>query len=176
MADNQEPVILELAPLPREQVGPFLLLGVSKTADQEEIEANWAQRIIWARKKQLRIPLEDVNWARETINSPEKRVRADITSLNADTGERILQQLASRLGGKKAGRPAWQLLDREKALADYSAPTEVPDYRQVRSTITAPDVPQDVPAVLRLLEELAGEPLDPWSLTLSADSNRGAAE
>ena len=28
-----EPVVLELAPLPREQVGPFLLLGLDKDAD-----------------------------------------------------------------------------------------------------------------------------------------------
>ena len=32
----------ELASLPREQVGPFLLLGLDKTADKEQIEANWA--------------------------------------------------------------------------------------------------------------------------------------
>src|SRR5712691_8938717 len=98
MSNSQDPVILELAPLPREQIGPFILLGLSKTADQEEIEANWAQRVIWARKKQFRIPLEDVNWARETINSSEKRVRADIASLNADTAEKTLQRLSARSG------------------------------------------------------------------------------
>src|SRR5580700_6929196 len=102
MSDNQEPVVLELAPLPREQLGPFLLLGLSKTADQEEIEANWAQRVIWARKKQYRIPLEDVNWARETINSSERRVKADLVSLNADTAERALEQRSEeRRGGKE---------------------------------------------------------------------------
>ena len=50
------PIVLELAPLPREQVGPFLLLGVDKTAAKEEIEANWAQRVIWARKGQVKTP------------------------------------------------------------------------------------------------------------------------
>ena len=28
-----EPVVLDLAPLPREQIGPFLLLGLDKDAD-----------------------------------------------------------------------------------------------------------------------------------------------
>ena len=37
------PVVLELAFLPREQVGPFLLLGVDKTQGKDQIEANWAQ-------------------------------------------------------------------------------------------------------------------------------------
>jgi hypothetical protein len=176
MSDSQEPVILELAPLPREQIGPFLLLGLSKTADQEEIEASWAQRVIWARKKQCRVPLEDVNWARETINSPERRVRADVASLNVDTADGVLHQLASRYAGKDPRGPAWQPLDREKPLADYTPATAVPDAREVRAAITIPDVPADVPAVARLLEDLAREPLDPWGLTLPPDTNRGTAE
>lgn len=41
MAEHSEPVVLELAPLPREQIGPFLLLGLEKDADREQIEASW---------------------------------------------------------------------------------------------------------------------------------------
>ena len=33
MARLHTPIVLELAPLPREQVGPFLILGLSKDAD-----------------------------------------------------------------------------------------------------------------------------------------------
>ena len=33
-------IVLELAPIPREQVGPFLLLGLDKSADKDQIEAN----------------------------------------------------------------------------------------------------------------------------------------
>ena len=62
MADEHEPVVLELAALPREQLGPFLLLGLDKNADAEAIEASWAQRVIWARKNQIRTPLGDINW------------------------------------------------------------------------------------------------------------------
>src|SRR5579884_2182683 len=98
MPPPTEPVVLELAPLPREQIGPFLILGLDKDADKDQIEANWARRVIWARKNQTRLPLEDINWARETVNDPDKRLRADVTSLNADTSDGTLRRLAQRFG------------------------------------------------------------------------------
>src|SRR5918999_1359474 len=82
-----EPIILELAPLPREQVGPFLLLGLDKTAVKEAIDAAWAQRLIWARKG---------------INDPDRRVRADASSLNLDLAEGVMRKLADRFSGKTA--------------------------------------------------------------------------
>jgi len=168
MANQQDPIVLELAPLPREEVGPFLLLGLAKTADKEAIEANWAQRVIWSRKKLFRIPLEDVNWAREVINDPERRVRADVVGLNVDTAEGVLDRLAQRYGGGKGRGPGWQPLDWEKPLADYSPATPVPDPDEVKSTIRVPDMPQDVLAVRRLLEQFLREPLDPWAISLSS--------
>jgi hypothetical protein len=154
------PIILELAPLPREQVGPFLLLGVEKTADKEQIEANWAQRVIWARKDQVKTPLEDVNWAREVIQDAERRTRADAASLNLDTTDGVLRRILQRCGGPQG--PGTRPLDVEKDLADYTPPGEVPDMEAVRAAITVPDVPQEVPAARRLLEQLVDEPLDPW--------------
>jgi hypothetical protein len=176
MANHQEPVILELAPLPREQVGPFLLLGVPKTADQEQIEASWAQRVIWSRKKQFRIPLEDVNWAREVINDPERRVRADATSLNLDTGDELLRRLAERHGKGGRGGPVLVPLDVEKDLSGYTPATEVPDPEEVRGTIRVPEVPRDMPQVGHLLREFVREPLDPWKINLSLEPNKGSAE
>jgi hypothetical protein len=153
------PVVLELAPLPREQVGPFLLLGLDKTAGKEEIEANWADRVKWARKGLIKTPLEDVNWAREVIRDPDKRVRADAASLNLDTTAGVLRRLSERYGGTAAGaRP----LDVEKPLADYTPAGEVPDPDAERAAVTVPDVPAEVPAARQLLERLAREPLDPW--------------
>ena len=38
MAKHSEPVVLELAALPREQMGPFLLLGIDKSAGKSAIE------------------------------------------------------------------------------------------------------------------------------------------
>src|SRR5260370_41921874 len=103
MAKN-EPVVLELAALPREQIGPFLLLGLSKDADKDQIDAQWADRIKMSRRQALKVPLEDVNWAREMLKEPDKRVRADAASLNSDTSDGTLRELARRYSGT-AGQP-----------------------------------------------------------------------
>src|SRR5437588_10194862 len=112
MADKHEPVVLELAPLPREQIGPFLILGLDKDADKDQIEANWARRVIWARKGQTRLPLEDINWAREAVSDPDKRLRCDVLSLNLDLSDGTLRRLGQRYGVTGAA-PAvgWQPLD-----------------------------------------------------------------
>jgi hypothetical protein len=167
MGRSAEPVVLELATLPREQVGPFLLLGLDKTSDKETLDAHWAERLKWARKGLSKVPLEDINWAREILNDIERRIRADSASLNADTNDGVLAQFAERFGVKegKAAR-MWQALDEEKALADYRPAAEVPDANEIRAALRAPDVPDDVPAVPLLLERLAQQPLDPWAIDL----------
>lgn len=170
MPNQQDPVVLELAPLPREQLGPFLLLGVDKTADKEQIEASWAQRILWARKNQIRLALADINWAREVLHDADRRVRADAASLNPDTTAGVLGRLVQQDGPGGTG-PAWQPLDEEKSLADYVPATEVPDVAEVRAAITVPDVPAEAPIVPQLLQQLVQEPVHPWSLDLPTDSN-----
>ena len=65
MAKGPEPVVLELATLSREQIGPYLLLGLDKSADKEKIDANWADRVKMAFKQLLKVPREDVNWAHD---------------------------------------------------------------------------------------------------------------
>lgn len=166
MAKNFEPVVLELAPLPREQIGPFLLLGLDKDAGKEVIEANWAKRVIWARKQQIRIALEDVNWAREVLNDAERRVREDASSLNADTTECTLRNLSKRYS--EQGAAGWQPIDIEKPLEDYTPDVEVPDPESIRSAIAVPDIPEEVPAAAGLLRQLVEQPLDPWSFQLNS--------
>lgn len=169
MSQDQTPVVLELASLPREQIGPFLLLGVEKDANDEQIEANWAQRVIWARKNQLGVPLEDINWAREILREMDRRIRADAASLNADTIEGTLWQLAARFGFDGSGGPSWQPHDHEKPLADYTPATEVPAYPEVQAGIIVPEAPTDLPMVASLLKQLASEPIDPWSVDLASN-------
>jgi len=166
---NNTPIILELAPLPREQIGPFLLLGVDKLANKEQIEANWAQRVIWARKGQSKVPLEDINWARECLNDLEKRVRADAASLNADTTAGVLRRLTERYAGKTSPSPGCVPLDVEKPLAGYTPPTEIPDASELRSAIVIPEVPQEYPAIQKILDEFLAQPLDPWKLEIESD-------
>jgi hypothetical protein len=165
MANNGDPVVLELASLPREQAGPFLLLGLDKTADKEKIESNWADRIRWSRKGQLKVPLEDVNWARTMLADLESRLRADSASLNADLTEAVLGRLAYRFGVGGGGL-RWNPLDHEKSLADYAPQAEMPDAAAVAAEVVLPEVPDDLPAVSYLLDQLSTAPLDPWALAL----------
>jgi len=177
MPDNPEPVVLELAPLPRDQIGPFLLLGIEKDADQEAIENAWAKRLKQARRQQLDIGLEDINWAREVVKDPERRVRADAGSLNLDTVEGVLRRLAERFGGQASGAPAWQPRDREIDLSTYTPAVEVPDAEAVRAAIVVPAPERKTPFVATLLEEIAREAsgLDPWKLPLPAQATEEPA-
>jgi hypothetical protein len=165
MSDS-EAIVLELAPLPREQTGPFLILGVDKDADAEQVEAQWARRVIWARKGQITVPLQDINWAREVLNDAERRVRADVGSLNTDTLDQALREVTFRFGVGDASGPAWQAYDVEKPLEDYTPAAEVPDVEALLQSIAPPPPAFEVPAALKLLEEFAREPLDPWQIQL----------
>jgi hypothetical protein len=164
MSKNPEPVVLELAPLPREQIGPFLLLGIEKDADLEQIETGWATRLKQARRQQIDIGLEEINWAREVLKDPDKRVRADAGSLNVDTADRILKGLGERFGGLASGSAAWQPRDCEKDLRDYTPSVEMPDTEAVRAAIVVPMPARETPFVARLLEEVAAAAaqIDPW--------------
>jgi hypothetical protein len=167
MGRDGEPVVLELATLPREQVGPFLLLGLDKTAGKVTVDAHWAERLKWARKGISKVPLEDINWAREMLGDLERRIRADAASLNVDTSDGIVGRLAERYGAQE-GRTVrtWQALDCEKALADYLPPADMPDLDAVRAALSVPDIPEAVPAASLLLERFAQQPLDPWAIDL----------
>jgi hypothetical protein len=178
MATN-EPVVLELASLPREQTGPFLLLGLDKTADKEKMESNWADRVRRARKGQLKVPLEDVNWARNILADVEGRLRADSASLNVELSDGLLARLASRFGvGAERGGIRWSPLERPWPAADGAASVAVPDIGELAAGVVLPEVPDELPAVRALLERLANAPLDPWELDLphSSDSGQPAAE
>jgi hypothetical protein len=167
MSESAEPIVLELAGLPREQVGPFLLLGLDKTAERPAVDAHWADRIKRSRKGQVKVPLEDVNWARDQLAGDDAWVRADAASLNADTCEAVVADLLRRFGGE-GGQPTrlWQPLDGEKDLSDYNPPADVPDPESVRAALAAPEIPQELPAAGTLLAELARQPIDPWGVDL----------
>jgi hypothetical protein len=167
-------VVLELAPLPREQIGPFLLLGIEKDADAEQIESGWAERLKQARKQQIDIALEDINWAREMLRDPEKRVRADAASLNVDITEGVLRRLEQRFGGQD-GETKWQPLDWEKDLRHYTPAVEAPAPESVRAAIVVPEPSREIPAVGRLVEDFARTALalDPWAIPLPRTEGEG---
>ena len=162
MSDNSHlnHVPIALPPLPREQVGPFLILGVSKDAGDETIEAAWAQRVLWARQGKTAIPLEDIHWARAVLRDPDQRLAADVASLNPDTAGDELRRLTELWNLN--GRPSWPPLDPEPSAVD----ADLPDPAAIRPTVPAPAVPVDLPGVARWLEQFARGPLDPWGLNL----------
>jgi hypothetical protein len=156
------PSAVDLGPLPRHQIGPFLTLGVDKDADIDTVEAAWAQRLIWARKDLVNITLEDINWARDALKDMEKRIRADASSLNLETTDRLLGALRQRFQGKSAESGSCKPIDVEKSLASYVPPTPVPATDEVRQTLPLPKAPRDVPATPLALAEGLLRPLDPW--------------
>jgi hypothetical protein len=162
------PVMLQLAPLPRTQIGPFLLLGVDNDADRETVESCWAQRLIWARKGQTRSSLEDINWAREVMSSTEQRIRADAVSLNIDVTDGTLRKLRERFQGKRPSDVGARPLDVEKWLGDYAPAVPVPTVDELRQQVQIPELPREVPAVRVLLEDFARTPVDPWQVDLDA--------
>src|SRR6266849_5679128 len=127
------PIVLQLAPLPRTQIGPFLILGVDKDASRETIEAAWAEKAKQARRGQVKTPLEDINWAREMLMSKESRVRCDAVALNIDTTDGALKKLKERYQGKQQQvEIRCKPIDTEKWLADYAPPTAMPPVAQIR--------------------------------------------
>jgi len=160
------PVVLDLAPLPREQVGPFLMLGLPKEATKEQLEENWSLRVIWARRGTLKVPLEDVNWARDILNDKDRRLKADVASFNLDACDSLVRSLVRRYTGGTKGALLWQPLECEKPLADYEPPADVPTIESVRSAVVVPELPEDVPAVTPLIRQLAQANLDPWNLDI----------
>lgn len=151
------PVILELAPLGRDQMGPFLILGLDKICDKEAIEAGWAQRLIRARKNLIKTPLEDINWAREVLSDSQRKLQADAGSLNLETTAGTF----AKLGQPRKG---CQPIDVEKDLRNASTPLALPDADELRQAIAAPEMPREVPTIATMLEEFVRQPLDPWSV------------
>src|SRR5262249_20261812 len=149
----------------------FLLLGLDKHADAEALEAHWAERLKLARRQQLAVSLVDINWARDNLRDPERRIRADVTTLNIDLRDRYLGKLAERF--QAAAGVRCQPIDVEKNLAKYQPPIDLPDADAVRAAIPAPEIPEEFPAALRLLEEFVAPPVDPWALPLPVVSPAG---
>ena len=165
MNDLPEPIVLELASLPREKIGPFIFLGLEKDAGPEEIEAHWAQRLIWARKNLIPIALTEINWAREVLNDPDKRVRADAASLNVDVTPRVLEDLTQRYGADPAG-PSWWPMQVDQPPSENLPPVHIPDPEEIRRAIPIPEVPDDLPGVSWMLDQFLKEPIDPWDLKI----------
>jgi hypothetical protein len=163
---SDESLVLELVALPRDQVGPFLLLGLDKDATPEQIEAHWAQRVLWARKGRIRTPLEDINWAREVLRDADQRAVAEVASLNVVLSDGYLHKLAESFGleGRPgtATRPQWQPLEKEEGgrMKDEEESIDPPSV----SPPSLEEVMAEFPSAVELLRRAVQEPIDPWSV------------
>jgi hypothetical protein len=164
--DRNDDAPLATPPMPRERMGPFMILGVSKDAGNESIEAAWAQRVLWARQGKTRIPLVDIHWARAVLREPAQRLAADAASLNPDVAAEELRRLTK--AWHLDNRPAWAPHDPEPPAEE----SPVPDLDEARAGVTAPAVPVDLPGVARWLDAFAHGPLDPWGLNLPSAESR----
>ncbi len=165
MAD--EPIMLDLAQLPREKLGPFLLLGLSKTATKKEVEKHWAERLKWARRNAIKVPLEDINWARELVTEPQQRASADAASLTTDLADGSLEELAAKYGLiSEAIEPTWEPMSSEMDLTNYEPKTESPSIESVQAQIELPEIPEEMLSVKLFLEPLRMADLDPWEVEL----------
>jgi hypothetical protein len=93
-------------------------------------------------------------------------MQADVASLNIDTTGRTLRGLEEAFALAGCG-PAWQPLDVEKPLGDFSPAVAIPDPETLRAAMAVPPMPRDMPALAALLEQFARQPLDPWDLDLA---------
>jgi hypothetical protein len=66
------------------------------------------------------------------------------------------------------GGPNWQPLDRESVLPDIAA-VPFPESAAVRARIDVPLVPEEMPAVKAVLEQLVETNFDPWNLPLPTE-------
>jgi hypothetical protein len=139
---------------------------VDKSADQATVDRHWAERLKLARREQISVPLEDINWAREVLSDAERRIRADAASLNFDTADAVVHKLNQYCGGDATVGPHCQPLDDDRNLADYPPDVEIPDMEAFRASIVVGEVPEEFPAARRVVEKYVRQPLDPWNLPI----------
>jgi len=145
----------------REVAGPFLILGVDKDADVATIDAHWAERVLWCRKGQSKLALEDVHWARDLLRDPARRAHADAASLNPDLASGEVRRLA-RLYHIDGSPPGWEPHDPEPPIELPAAVASDPDA--IAAEFPTPDVPLELPATSRWLEHFGAAAIDPWGV------------
>lgn len=167
MSKTRDPGV-ELAALPRDLVGPFLLLGARKNADAEEIEARWAQCVLWARQGKTAVSLGDIHWARAVLRDIDRRLAADVNSLNTEVAGDELHRLAKSFH-LDDGRPAWTPLDPDPLPV---RPEDLPDAAGILAALPNPDFTIEFPAIDRWLTEFANAEIDPWSIPHQSQSRK----
>jgi hypothetical protein len=163
MSEMPQPVVLELAPLPREQMGPYFILGLEKDASHQAIQAQWELRVHHADAYKSGLSTEDFDWAKETLLDPVRRINADLASLNADTTERKVGRLLQEFGwGSTSLAIGWvplEILPLRDSEGDEGGLSNL-DTR--REAISLPALEPSFAAIESVLLDETKVPEDPW--------------
>jgi hypothetical protein len=158
MATSPDPVVLDLAPLPKEKMGPFIILGVAKEATPKEIESAFQERLLGIQAGDFPLGEEDIHWAKERLSDPEDRLNADVVSMNAE----ILNSPIRRMN-KSDSENSWSSRD---ATTRFNVTIEE-DLQLAIDAITkdlvVPDLEFDVSKLGRLIKESENPSWDPWN-------------
>jgi hypothetical protein len=147
----------------RELAGPYLVLGVDKDVDSDEIEAHYQSQCRAVERGECSWSIDDLEWAKQVLCDPEQRLAADRDSLNPDLASGEVQRLA-RLYRLDGSPPGWEPMDPEPPI-DFSA-LYVIDSNALASTVPTPDIPRELPAVKAWLDHFSAAATDPWSMEL----------
>ena len=178
MAKSLDPVVLELATLSREQIGPFMLLGLDKSADKEQIDKHWADRVKLGAQAAHQGPAAKTSTGRTRSSRTSTGASAPTRPASTPTRRTASSRKLCDRYGVGNGSPGRGCGSRLTTRSRW--PTICPRRR----CPTADDGPrrhhwssrrcrEELPAVAVLLERLAQLPLDPWAFELR--SNDAAA-
>jgi hypothetical protein len=147
----------------RERAGPFLILGIDKDADAATIAAQFERQRHAVQAGLCHWTLDDLDWARNELQDAKQRLAADLNSLDVDLASGEIHRLA-RLYSLADGRPGWEPLDPEPKV-ELMPPAAVSVERLV-ADVPQPDVPLEIPAINRWLDQFAHQVADPWTTEL----------
>jgi hypothetical protein len=150
-------------PIDRDDVGPFIVLGVDKDVDAATLHARVAERLRQIDRGECRFTRADVEWARDVLRDRKSRLRADVDHLNPDLASGALGRLA-RLYHLDGAPPGWEPLDPEP-VADLPGLDAI-DVQALAAGLVPPEAPLHFPT----LDHWAARRLeigdDPWAENL----------
>jgi len=148
----------------RDRAGPFVVLGVDKDADATTLETHFERQRQAIQEGEALWTLEDLEWAHNELQDPKRRLTADINSLDVDLAFGEIHRLA-RLYCLSDDLPGWEPLDPEPTPEILA--TDSINIEQLVADTPQPDVPLEIPAINRWLDQFAQQVADPWTIELA---------
>jgi hypothetical protein len=84
--------------------------------------------------------------------------------MNPDTLSGELRQTLEKHGPLDPEVPTWPAVEAPLPEAPALAPDFIPEVAAVRAGLTAPELPLVLPAIGRMLDQVASVALEPWDI------------